>query len=108
MTANRTVPNTPTTRQTLRQAAFDIGISPDDHERAFLLVQIADALAQHPKIGKCLAFKGGTGMRLADNSPRLSRDLDAVDLVATGIRADDVEAAVTSPAAKRSLSVLAK
>lgn len=101
MTKPQRGPIKPTARQTLRQAAFDIGISPDDHERAFLLAQIADVLAQHPKIGKRLAFKGGTVMRLADNSPRLSRDLDAVDLVATGIRADDVEAALTSPAAKR-------
>jgi len=53
-------------------------VSPAELDRARILGQIAAHLAGHRQIGKRIAFKGGAIMRLLDNSPRFSGDLDAV------------------------------
>lgn len=69
------------------RAADEASVGTGDYERAIILGQLAALLAAHPKIAGRIAFKGGAIMTLIDDSPRLSRDLDAV--MATGGRVDE-------------------
>jgi len=48
-----------------------------------------------------IAYKGGAIMRLVDNSPRLSRDLDGAAVSGMAIRRRWVEQALSTPAARR-------
>jgi len=52
-------------------------------------------------MGVAVAFKGGAMMRLVDQSPRLSRDLDSSELRGRPIREEWVREALSTRAAKR-------
>lgn len=92
-----------TQRQTVKALADTSGVPLDDVDRAIVLGQIAEFLAMSPKVGGRVAFKGGAIMTLVEFSPRLSRDLDSSLVVHTGRRVtlEEVEAALTSPEARR-------
>lgn len=72
---SRTPP--PNLRRQVVRAAQQANVPLDEWDRAQVLSQIAGLIAAHPKVGGMIAFKGGAVMHLIDNSPRLSRDLDA-------------------------------
>ena len=67
----------PDFRTAVKRAAAEASVPVNDYERALVLGQVAELLAAHPGIGGRIAFKGGAIMRLVDDSPRLSKDLDA-------------------------------
>ena len=76
-------------------------VSVNEYERALVLGQVADLLAEHPRIGGRIAFKGGAVMTLFDDSPRLSRDLDAVLVSGERITEAIVRQSLSTTAAKR-------
>jgi hypothetical protein len=65
-------------------------------------------LAAHPQIGGKIAFKGGAIMRLVEDSPRLSRDLDAVMVAGGRVRERTVREALETPAARRLVKELGR
>lgn len=91
----------PNLRKSFIRAAAVLGVPVEDAERALILGQIAELLVAHPRIGRALAFKGGTIMRLVDRSPRLSRDLDGSAVAGQRIRRRWIEEALSTTAARR-------
>ena len=90
MTPRKSPVAPPNLRTTLIRAARTLGVEIDAYERAFLCAQIASAIHNDPRLGDRIAFKGGTVARLAEESPRLSRDLDGIDVLAQGISTQDM------------------
>jgi hypothetical protein len=91
----------PNLRTGVRRAAAEANVAVNEYERAIVLGQVAELLALHPQIGGRIAFKGGAVMTLFDQSPRLSRDLDAVLVSGGGITEKMVREALGTPAATK-------
>ncbi len=91
----------PTFRTEVRRQAEALGVPLDALERALILGQLAVLLADHPQMSGAVVFKGGAMMRLVDESPRLSRDLDSSELRGRPIREESVREALSTRAAKR-------
>ncbi len=94
-------PAPPNFRTTILQAALDLEVESDDYERAFILAQIAGFVSKHPRMSGRVAYKGGAVMHLADQSPRLSRDLDGAESAGHEVNADWVLEALTTKEARR-------
>jgi predicted nucleotidyltransferase component of viral defense system len=90
-----------TFREDFVRRAQDVNVPPNDYERAFILAQIADLLIADKRIENQIAFHGGTIMRLIDNSPRLSRDLDGVFVGIHKLRSRQVKEILSSPQARK-------
>jgi predicted nucleotidyltransferase component of viral defense system len=91
-----------TSRQLLVRAAQAAQVSGQELDRAIILGQIAHFLTQHRRIGREIAFKGGAVMRLLDDSPRFSGDLDGAAVFGKTIRQEWIEEALwDNPQAKR-------
>lgn len=93
----------PTFRTTIRRQAASLGVPADALERALILGQLAALLAWHPRMRDSVAFKGGAIMRLVDQSPRLSRDLDSAELRGRPIQEKWVREALSTARAKRAV-----
>jgi predicted nucleotidyltransferase component of viral defense system len=85
----------------LIRAAETVDVPVEYADRALILGQIAAFLAADRRIGPDIAFKGGAIMRLIDDSPRLSRDLDALVVTRKPIQRAWVEEALSTEAARR-------
>lgn len=94
-------PPAPTFRTEVRRQAEALGVPHDALERALILGQVAALLTEHPRMRVAVAFKGGAVMRLVDQSPRLSRDLDSSELRGHPIREEWVREALSTRAARR-------
>lgn len=94
-------PTRPTFRTEVRRQAAALGVPNDALERALILGQLAALLTAHPRMSEAVAFKGGAMMRLVDQSPRLSRDLDSSELRGREIREEWVREALSTAVAKR-------
>ncbi len=94
-------PAAPTFRTEVRRQADALGVPHDALERALILGQVAALLTEHPRMRAAVAFKGGAIMRLVDQSPRLSRDLDGSELRGHLIREEWVREALSTKAARR-------
>jgi len=88
MTRREPSPVAPNLRSELIRAAATLGVEIDAYERAYLCTQIAGLIHSDPRLRDRVAFKGGTVARLADDSPRLSRDLDGIDVLAQQVPTD--------------------
>lgn len=91
----------PNFRTGVRRAAEEANVAVNEYERALVLGQVAELLAAHPRIGGKIAFKGGAVMTLFDESPRLSRDLDAVLVSGGRITEAVVRQALSTSAARK-------
>ncbi len=91
----------PNFRTGVRRAAEEANVAVNEYERALVLGQVAELLAAHPRVGGKIAFKGGAVMTLFDESPRLSRDLDAVLVSGGRISEATVREALSTPEAKK-------
>ncbi len=94
-------PPGPTFRTEVRRQAVALGIPHDALERALILGQVAALLSEYPRMREAVAFKGGAMMRLVDQSPRLSRDLDSSELRGRPIQEEWVREALSTAAARR-------
>jgi len=101
-------PAPPTFRKAVVEAARQVNVPVDDFERATILGQLAALLTKHPRMKTGIAYKGGAIMRLVDNSPRLSRDLDGAAVSGTAIRRSWVEDALSTPEARKIIPGLPK
>ena len=91
----------PTFRTAVRRQAEALGVPADAFERALILGQLVALLSQHPRMRHAVAFKGGAIMRLVDQSPRLSRDLDSSELQGRRVEEKWVRDALSTTAARR-------
>lgn len=63
--------------ESLRREADATGFRPEVLEKVFLLLDLLEAINQHPTLNGRLALKGGTALNLfLFNAPRLSVDID--------------------------------
>ena len=87
----------PDLRREVIRAAREADVPLTVYDRAIILGQVAALLADHPRIGPVIAFKGGAIANLVDGSPRFSKDLDShVAHARTRIRPAWVEGALTT------------
>jgi hypothetical protein len=98
MTPRKLVPKAPNLRVAISTIAEDLGVCSADYERAMLCAQIAQLFYSDRRLGQRIAFKGGVVARLSEASPRVSRDLDAVDVLARGLGAAQVTKLLTDRA----------
>ena len=108
MSKRKAGPAPPTFRKAVVEAAQQVNVPVDDFERATILGQLAALLTNHPRMRTGIAYKGGAIMRLVDNSPRLSRDLDGAAVSGTAIRRSWVEDALSTAEARKIILGLPK